>query len=736
MAETIKIGGELESMATGKIVAAASAILDKLKNKTQELINQENTSGIRTNAEDIANLNAVVASLQQLIDAATLTGGTVANAAEVFVAAIAGLNANNVQAALEALNTRTTFPMIKPNPNTYVTNASQIGLHGRPLNQVVPETADNQGSDLDISDEDGYVIGRFSEGHIKTKNFDSSVNAMTPAEKSKLSGIENGAQVNDTDVEDITDADDNFDISDENGNVVLRCSGGNVSTKNFRSANTPSTSEDDSEANLNVADENGYVALELKDGHVKTKNFDSRDIASAALASIPASLNFIGHSPKRFTKKYQYIVGYGQSLSNGSDSYHAGDAAVPHCWMMGTECSQASSTLRPLVASQQQHPMISAVNSFATLYNRHCNKNTDFILSSTGTGGRSIAQLSKASRIAEYSEDYDYAIGGSGRYESSFLSALNAAYIATNGDVECPLIVYLQGERDYYSDAELGPQGDDDEGAYSCANDKDLYKQRMMDLKNDMQADIMAKTGQTYRPVFAIYQVSGAFVKEKSYGTYMSIDLAQIEFAQENEDVLLVCAPYFTPNYSTAHLTTNGYRWLGEYIAKRAFEFLAMASCKMPILPLSAYVLGDKIYLRLANVEGNLTFDEFTVETATNKGFELWLNNAYDENNISSIELSGDTVVITSSVSLTGKTVDVCYGGAKVGGTGNLRDTAKYIPLYTYWDDTNDTGWNFSNNTAKGLSTSHKPTDADGNNIIGKPYPMWNWCSIFKFKIQ
>lgn len=36
---TIKIGGELESMATGKIVAAASSIKDKSRNKTQEAIN-------------------------------------------------------------------------------------------------------------------------------------------------------------------------------------------------------------------------------------------------------------------------------------------------------------------------------------------------------------------------------------------------------------------------------------------------------------------------------------------------------------------------------------------------------------------------------------------------------------------------------------------------------------------------------------------------------------------------
>jgi hypothetical protein len=41
MAETIKIGGELESMATGKVVAAASAIKDKARGKTQDRINTD-----------------------------------------------------------------------------------------------------------------------------------------------------------------------------------------------------------------------------------------------------------------------------------------------------------------------------------------------------------------------------------------------------------------------------------------------------------------------------------------------------------------------------------------------------------------------------------------------------------------------------------------------------------------------------------------------------------------------
>lgn len=46
MAETIKIGGELESTATGNVVAAASAIEDKAKGKKQSQINEETDSAL------------------------------------------------------------------------------------------------------------------------------------------------------------------------------------------------------------------------------------------------------------------------------------------------------------------------------------------------------------------------------------------------------------------------------------------------------------------------------------------------------------------------------------------------------------------------------------------------------------------------------------------------------------------------------------------------------------------
>lgn len=69
------------------------------------------------------------------------------------------------------------------------------------------------GDDLDISDELGDVLVQFADGHVKTKNFDSS-------------------KVN------VEVGDDNFadlDITDKNGNVIVRFANGHVKTQKFDS---------------------------------------------------------------------------------------------------------------------------------------------------------------------------------------------------------------------------------------------------------------------------------------------------------------------------------------------------------------------------------------------------------------------------------------------------------------------------------------------------------------------
>ncbi len=106
--------------------------------------------------------------------------------------------------------------------------------------------------DFEVADENGNVLAQLRDGEVKTKNFDSS---KTP----------NG-----------DDYDSDFGLSDENGNILLKLSGGHIKTKNFDSSKTPNG--DDYDSDFGLSDENGNILLKLSGGHIKTKNFDSENI--------------------------------------------------------------------------------------------------------------------------------------------------------------------------------------------------------------------------------------------------------------------------------------------------------------------------------------------------------------------------------------------------------------------------------------------------------------------------
>ena len=69
---------------------------------------------------------------------------------------------------------------------------------------------------MDVSDSDGNVIVRFKNGHVMTKEFDSSDMSV--------------------DMSDSTETGVDLDVSDANGNVILRLKDGNIETKYFNSA--------------------------------------------------------------------------------------------------------------------------------------------------------------------------------------------------------------------------------------------------------------------------------------------------------------------------------------------------------------------------------------------------------------------------------------------------------------------------------------------------------------------
>ena len=168
---------------------------------------------------------------------------------------------------------------------------SYIAQKLSPLAQKVDDTPiilSIDESDLDVADEDGNVLARFNDGHIKTKNFDS----RNIASKSDLENLEQNMPKGDISVIEGESSTD-LDVADEDGRVVLKLKGGHVITKNFNSANVATKKEiediknemvdgahpvsinEDANTDLDIADENGQVLASFKNGHIKTKNFDS-----------------------------------------------------------------------------------------------------------------------------------------------------------------------------------------------------------------------------------------------------------------------------------------------------------------------------------------------------------------------------------------------------------------------------------------------------------------------------
>ena len=66
-----------------------------------------------------------------------------------------------------------------------------------------------------------------------------------------------------------------LDIDDENSNVIVRFSDGHVKTKEFDSRDLKTFVEDAEATDLDIADENGNVIVRFADGHIRTKYFDS-----------------------------------------------------------------------------------------------------------------------------------------------------------------------------------------------------------------------------------------------------------------------------------------------------------------------------------------------------------------------------------------------------------------------------------------------------------------------------
>ena len=100
---------------------------------------------------------------------------------------------------------------------------------------------------------------------------------MSSEDKTKLNSVESGAEAND--VETMTIADHDFDLQDGHGNAVAVFNNGHVKTKEFDSSDISNLKDNVEVTDIDFAlmDNNNNAIGEFLEGHIKTKNFDSRN---------------------------------------------------------------------------------------------------------------------------------------------------------------------------------------------------------------------------------------------------------------------------------------------------------------------------------------------------------------------------------------------------------------------------------------------------------------------------
>jgi hypothetical protein len=472
----------------------------------------------------------------------------------------------------------------------------------------------------------------------------------------------------------------------------------------------------------------------LKDLNIDTDQLGNRRLfanGTCAAGAVEVPDDYIVPNPKGY--RYQHFIIYGQSLSVGKISYQAmPETPLPNNYMIGSQIWIANGNtgldqLNPLVSNFNhnmsntgENPLTGAVNHIRLASAHTLTDNDKFIATSTGDGGRTIAQLSKGHELKLYDH---------------YLTALQSARSIARKEgstITCPAIFWMQGESDYI----LLPSAS-----------KSAYKAALLRLKNDMQADAAARYDQQgEKPLFFTYQTNGSWTRTKGS---LGVGTAQVEAANENEDIICAGPVYPVTSMPDGHLDANGYRWYGEMFGKAYYQTKVLGQKFRPLQPVDVAIDGREVLIRFYVPVPPLVLDTKTVQPIDHYGFEVYLNGFETSNkqSITHVELVGDDAVkLTCAAALTGE-VHVVYAGEKSGpgqqsGHGNLRDSDTATGYYHYLnpegkadglhydyphnpiDDPRHADWTY-------VPASGEPKDAAGRARWDQPYPLYNFSVAF-----
>ena len=389
-------------------------------------------------------------------------------------------------------------------------------------------------------------------------------------------------------------------------------------------------------------------------------------------------------------KEYSVIIEYGQSLSKGQLQPTTGgttykEDALDGCLSMGNKMTLEDGELQTATTdngSGEQPPLLNCMSTLKMLLNRTFLKGINLIGTTPGVGDTAIEDLAN--------ED--------GAPYTLFKTQLQNIVTRTSNKANCVAIIWMQGEAD------------------GLTLTTDEYKTKLLELKNNMQRDVMSIFGQDKKPLFFTYQTGRGFPQRQA--------VAQYQFAMENDDVILLNPVYYLPG--PAHPSANGYRWYGEQCGLQLFDVLYKGIRKTAVLPMKARRIGQDIVIDCIVPNPPLCIDTNILPEQPNYGFDVYLNDS--PCTISNVSIIGGTsikVTVEEDISSGSVQCSYAYGLGKLGdGYGNIRDSNKAISRAKYISD-----------EELGVTDGIFPKDENGEPLTGKPYPMYNWLNQFLLNV-
>ena len=315
-----------------------------------------------------------------------------------------------------------------------------------------------------------------------------------------------------------------------------------------------------------------------------------------------------------------HILSTGQSLAIGGLGSPVLSSTQPlQNLMFGTGLSSVSSTLSPLVEDFWE-TMSSGLSSLAsTLYQTpHNNTGTppptnrhDTLISIHASAGYPYSLLRKGT--ANFAQGISQF-----RTARSIAEKQNKSYI-----VRC--VTNVHGETDH---AFQNPD----------------YTNNLIDWQRDYEQAIQSN-GQT-DPVPMLHSQMSSFTRYQAATSL--IPPAQFEASKQYPRKLpLVMPKYFLSYFDGIHLTSQGYRHMGEYYGKVYNYVVLEGSCWEPLRPLDARLDGNVVYVRFHVPEPPIVLDTVLVSDPGNFGFE------YDDDSGQTPSVTGVRVVDEDTVALT-----------------------------------------------------------------------------------